>query len=243
MQGAALVGATTGLGNPILIGAPDPATSAVRFLTSSPGGGLNIGNVGVGSGSTYGQVTSPNSNANNGPLEVANFAQIGAGGVLAVLTEQAAQNSASHPQGLFVARSGYVKRITGTGVTSTTTFPLWNDSNGSADPTQNGMFESCRLDVAVTSFSGTAPTLDVYLQDGYNDAAFTDRIHLAQFTGVATAWASTNPAASTTSKAYTDATLAASTNVDGAIGPFGRIKFVPGGTAPNFGVNWTVSCR
>jgi hypothetical protein len=254
VQGPANVGTTLGLGNPVLIGAKDfngavrSATIIVAGTNGTNADGLAIGDGGISTTSTFNTMTLPTGTV-GGPMAVGLFATAANGGTLVNLKRARSvpgqTSNGEMPGGLYTGKSGYLFTYLPLPVSISQNLNLWNDNAGSPDVSQDGgPFSSCRLDISAANTGGTTPTLDVYLQDSLDHGSWTDRIHLQQFTtGTVTAWAETNPSASVTSKLYTDGTLAVSTNVDGLMGNYGRLKFVLGGTAsPSYSVSLSVVC-
>lgn len=145
--------------------------------------------------------------------------------------------------GLLISDSGFINNTGAQVVTTSTTFSLSRNDIGFGSEVQY-----CRLDFQTTGGSGTAPTLDVYFQDSPDGVNFTDRVHFAQVTttGSATrAWATLSATAGTsTPTLYTNQTLAANTQVNGAMGNYFRVAYVTGGTTPQWnGVQFTMNCK
>jgi hypothetical protein len=156
--------------------------------------------------------------------------------------------------GLFTENGGFSVTQTNTiAAAGTTSFSLWAGSSQTGNFSTNtlgssggphGVFYSCWVGINVTAASGTAPTLDIFFQDSPDNIIFDDRMHFPQATVVSHfIGAISGGVGGITPVAATDGTLAASTKVDGPIGPFGRIKFVVGGTTPSFTFTWNVVCR
>lgn len=249
IQGVVANGAAAGSVNPVLIGGMDVNNHAQVLCASndaiscpgSPAAGsfnLSLGaRAGLGSNFTGMATQSPDGI----PLATfPNFSRGGLGassaGFVGGSSSRVCTTGASCP-GLFVGKAGWGLQFTMTAQSSTFNVNEWQGW------TDGGVLHACRVDVVVTAASGTTPTLDVFLQDSADNVAFTDRIHLAQITATASEWASISADTSTVSTSYTNGTLAASTNVNGMIAQFGRLRAVIGGTTPSFTGTLTVTCE
>lgn len=252
VQGPALVGATTGLGNPVLIGGLDngPSPRFAQVIAHGTQGnlqfdGLAIGDGGIGVQGVYSGVTLP-AGSGAGPMAVALYG-VDRLGRAAPVAELAAGCSAgsSACSALYTRNAGYLFYQPGVGISSSgQAFTLWGPSN------LNGVsFQSCRFDLQIGGISGTGATLDAYVQDSVDGNAWTDRVHFAQVvqggSPILAQWAGVNATGKTgvVPVTYTDHTLAVSTVVDGPIATNGQIYFVVGGTAPSFNVTVTVTCN
>lgn len=148
------------------------------------------------------------------------------------------------PGGLFTQSGGFsVSQTVTLGAAGTFIFPLWQN-------VQNGAFQGCTVNLRVTAASGTTPTLNSFLQDSGDNLGFNDHLSLTQATaatsleGIVPMVTATNLSALASSAVVTtDGSLAAGSAIAGPMGPFGRIKFVVGGTTPSFTINYNVLCK
>jgi hypothetical protein len=146
--------------------------------------------------------------------------------------------------GLMTEAAGFSFSQTATlSAAGTTTQSLW-------DVTQHGLFSSCVVTLRVTAASGTTPTLNAFLQDSADAVGWNDRLALTQATAATNLLgavpvfnSSALTATASSAVVSTDGALAAGSGIAGPMGPFGRIKFVVGGTTPSFTITYNVACR
>jgi len=148
--------------------------------------------------------------------------------------------------GMFTNTGGFSASQTFTiSAAGTTLVALWSQA-------QHGVFNSCVLTERVTAISGAGATLNTFLQDSADNVGFNDRLSMTQATtalgaqnllGAIPAFTATALTAQANSAVVsTDGALAAGSGIAGPIGPFGRLKFVAGGT-PSITIAWNVVCR
>jgi hypothetical protein len=228
-----------------LIAGKDSQTGTVTIITAdngaTPGPGMAIGLGGSGLGGNGG--TYPNGIS---PLIVVLEGQSSGAGSGTDLPIQASQGNCvvttSNCNGIFTVSSGYGKQATVTALTSNLNANLWGAVGTGI--TDRGVLQECWFSVQVTAASGTTPTMDVYFQDGPDGSAFNDRAHLPQFTTTGSAAGGiSGGGVGFTPAVFQSGVLAASTKIDGPIGPYGNLFFKLGGTTPSFTFVYTVACR
>src|SRR6267142_3262414 len=247
VQGIVPVGSSLASVNPVAIGgrtAPNN-NNAVMYGVSQPGdGGGNsynsflIGGDKSGPGSTFGSTVTPQGST-QGPLAIDLFAlQANAGGGINPITAADGVNGVptSNPQALNVENTGYFKSNS-IGITVPITIVTL------FTPPGTGTYHACYVTMQVTFNSGTTPTLDIYFQTGTSTTSgvFTDRLHFTQILGTSVnVFGGISEGVGILPTTMTDATLGgvAAAKVDGPIGSVGRLKFVAGGTSPNYTVSW-----
>jgi hypothetical protein len=253
VQGTTTAGSPGTSTNPVLIGGlgNDSNVRYVRVCTSSsgtgcsggPGQAIAIGAEGNTTSSVLndGSVTTADSTGNplatydtyadsTSPTGTTATPSVSNGGANSGLTQ--------NTKGLFSANLGFWKTNSGSSVTA-------NSTQAFLVPPGAATLSSCMVAVQITNNSGTSPTLNVYFQTSIDNVTWTDRISFTQATtgtsnqiaGISEGGGGLSPTA------YTDGTLAAGSKVDGPIGLYSRIKFVVGGTSPNYTVTDGVICH
>ncbi len=129
----------------------------------------------------------------------------------------------------------------------TTTVDLFQDLNSGATNqrpvTLN--YNSCQFELTSNAGTGTAPTLNTYVQfGGDNSVNWDDRVSFNQITTAASKQEAAISSGSLAVTAFTDGTLAAGSIRDGTFPGFIRVKYVVGGTTPQFtGVSIRITCK
>jgi hypothetical protein len=240
VQGTVAAGVAVGAQNPLDVGGVEivsnnaiPITAYQPSSASTHGNGIAIGKANIAPTATLSEMTEPNGNS---AMAVEMMGMINNSSTLTGvdLSTGVCATNAQCP-GVYTRKAGYSKLQTNTAGASGT-IGLWQGVNST------GIFTSCRVDLQVTAVSGTAPTLDVFLQDSPDNTTFTDRIHFAQVTATGNFFAAIATAAGITPTAFTNKTLAAATKVDGPISGYGQIAYVIAGTGPSFTFTVTTTC-
>jgi hypothetical protein len=119
-------------------------------------------------------------------------------------------------------------------ITANTDFVLYNSL------ISGGQITACAWSLEITAASGTAPTLDTYVQDGPDGIIYNDRIHFIQSTAVSKQYAITSGVGPTLQG---NGALAAATIIDGPFQHILNAHYVVGGTSPSFTIRLFATCR
>lgn len=247
VQGAVAVGVSLNSINPVAIGGRNPATGFSGFYGFIPAGGLaNSGNAmplgnPAGTGSTYSFYALPNGPI-DGPLAVALLASRANGNnqeadvkVSNVSNSSCTAGTNSCP-GLFTRDAG-IELVDARTVTANTDFVLYNSL------VSGGQITACAWSLEATAVSGTAPTLDTYVQDGPDGIIYNDRIHFIQTTAVSKQYAVTSGVGTKVPTLYGSGALAAATIIDGPFQHILNAHYVVGGTSPSFTIRLFATCK
>jgi hypothetical protein len=257
VQGAVNAGVVVTGTNPVNVGGPDGTDNKSRFFTALQNGnaatsngtqwGIAIGQGGLNPLSGWSTGDLPNAgsplatfvtaqNAQNASGNLTTLSAQGTGGAPGNTTPGAAGQSLP---ALLVANNGYTQVVAATPLTTTGTTAV------GITPFALGSFDACLFTVEVTAVSGTAPTLDMYVQSSINGLNFFDRVHFTQITttGNFVAGITAHSTAGLVPQAMTQNALAAGTVVNGPIGGWLRFSYVIAGTTPSFTTRVSINCH